>query len=315
MPTNVFISQSVRSEQMLFEDIVIEALKMYGQDVVYLPREVKISDEVLNEEFASFRAAYTIEMYIANTEGFEGDGNLLSKFGLEIRDQATFIVSRKRFSELVDIQDNALCEDRPREGDLIYLPLSNSLFQIKFVEHEQPFYQISNLPTYELQCELFEYSNEDFSTGIEAIDDFQMYNGTRYAIEVQGGEIGFAYGDEIKQTVDDTVDPPIEIIGRVSGFNETDEAGGFVQRTADLYFDQLYVSDGSRPRLQMGQPLINSTRDHSDWTITKIYDLDDGDEYVFPSDEFADNSTFELESEQIIDFSEINPFGDPRENS
>jgi hypothetical protein len=256
-----------------------------------------------------------VEMYIANTEGFEGEGNLLSKFGLEIRDQATFIVSRKRFSELVDIQDNALCEDRPREGDLIYLPLSNSLFQIKFVEHEKPFYQINNLPTYELQCELFEYSHEDFSTGIEAIDDFQMYNGTKYAIEVQGGEIGFAYGDEIRQLVDDTVDPPIEIIGRVSGFDETDEAGGLVQRTADLYFDQLYVSDGSTPRLQMGQPLINTTRNHSDWTITKIYDLDDGDEYVFPSDAIADNSTFELESEQIIDFSEINPFGDPRENS
>jgi len=300
---------------MLFEDIVIEALKMYGQEVVYLPREVAISDDVLNEEFAEFRASYMVEMYIANTDGFEGDGNLLSKFGLEIRDQATFIVSKKRFSELVEIEDNTLCEDRPREGDLVYLPLSNSIFQIKFVEHEKPFYQINNLPTYELQCELFEYSSENFNTGIEAIDDFQMYNGTRYTIEVQGGEVGFAFGDEIRQTVDDTVDPPIEIIGRVSGFDETVDGEGGTTRTADLYFDQLYVSDGSQPRLQMGEPLINATRDHSDWTITKVYDLQDDDEYVFPSDEFADNSTFELESEQILDFSELNPFGDPRENS
>lgn len=288
---------------------------MYGQDVVYLPREVEISDDVLNEEFSSFRASYMVEMYIANTQGFEGEGTLLSKFGLEIRDQATFIVSRKRFSELVEIEGNDLCEDRPREGDLIYLPLSNSLFQIKFVEHEQPFYQINNLPTYELQCELFEYSHENFNTGIESVDAFQVYYGTRYSIEVQGGEIGFATGDEIRQTVDDTVDPPIDIIGRVSGFEETVEGEGNVTRTGNLYFDQLYVSDGSQPRLQMGQPLINSTRDHSDWTITKIYDLDDGDEYAFPSEPFADNSTFELESDQIIDFSEINPFGDPREIS
>jgi hypothetical protein len=247
-------------------------------------------------------------MYIANTQGFEGEGTLLSKFGLEIRDQATFVVSRKRFSELVEIEGNDLCEDRPREGDLIFLPLSNSLFQIKFVEHESPFYQINNLPTYELQCELFEYSHEDFNTGIEAIDDFQVYHGTRYSIEVQGGEVGFARGDEIRQVIDDTVDPSIDIVGRVSGFEETDEAP---VRTGNLYFDQLYVTDGSTPRLQLNEPIVNVSRDHSDWTLTRVYDLDDGDEYVFPSDSFADNSTFELAAESILDFSEINPFGEP----
>src|SRR6056297_2411577 len=125
MPTNVFFSPAVRSEQLLYEDLIIEGLRMYGQDVLYIPRVAITTDEILNEEYSRFRDAYAVEMYIANTEGFEGEGNLLSKFGLEIRDQATFIVSRRRFQQLVDINVNALEEERPREGDLIYLPLSN----------------------------------------------------------------------------------------------------------------------------------------------------------------------------------------------
>lgn len=308
MPTNPYISQEVRSEQMLYEDIVIEALKMYGQEIVYLPREPLRTDDVLNEDFSRFRASYTIEMYIANTEGFEGEGTLLSKFGLEIRDQATFVVSKRRFNQYVDIlEDNlSLCESRPREGDLIYLPLSNSMFQIKFVEHEKPFYQISDLPVFELQCELFEYAGEIFDTGVEAIDAFQHYHGSQYTIEIQGGEIGFAVNDEISQTVGDTT-----IYGIVSGFDETQIQTSVIPRTANLYLSHLYAEDGSLPRLIEGESITNVTRDHSDWSVTKIYGLDDGDDFNIPSDPGSDNSTYEVDADEIIDFSEINPFGEP----
>jgi len=199
MATNVFFSPKVRTEQHLYEDIVIEALQMYGQDVYYIPRSQITQDVILNDDYSEFKDSYAIEMYIANTEGFEGEGNLMSKFGLEIRDQATFVVAKRRFGQLVDIPDNSLREDRPREGDLIYLPLSKSLFEIKFVEHEKPFYQVNQLPTYELQCELFEYSSEKFDVGIEEIDRFEQLYATRETLLIDGGVYGFAPGDRIEQ--------------------------------------------------------------------------------------------------------------------
>ena len=159
-PTNVYFDHDYEEEQNLYESLIIEALAIYGQETYYIPRSEITDDEILNEKFSRFSDAYAIEMYIENTQGFEGEGTLLSKFGLEIRDQANFIVSKRRFRQLVHLDDNDIYADRPDEGDLIYLPLANSLFEIKFVEHEQPFYQLRNLPTYQLQCELFEYSHE-----------------------------------------------------------------------------------------------------------------------------------------------------------
>ena len=149
MATNVFFSPKVRSEQMLYEDLLIESLKIYGQDVTYIPRTLVNNDRIMGEAIASsFDAAYNIEMYIENPEGFDGEGDLFAKFGVEIRDQATLIVSRYRWEQLIGIQNNLINADRPAEGDLIYLPLSNSLFEIAHVEHEQPFYQLSQWPTY-----------------------------------------------------------------------------------------------------------------------------------------------------------------------
>ena len=166
MATNFYFSQKVRSEQNLYEDIVIESLKMYGQDVYYLPREIVNEDRVFGDDVPSkFSSSYKIEMYIENIEGFDGEGDLFTKFGVEIRDQATFVVARRRWTNTVGRVDNKIESIRPREGDLIYLPLSNSMFEIMAVEHEQPFYQLSNLPVYKMRAELFTYNDEDFETG------------------------------------------------------------------------------------------------------------------------------------------------------
>ena len=187
MATNVYFSQKVKSEQLLYEDIVIESLKMYGQDVYYLPRDIVNEDKILGEDVPSrFNSAYKIEMYIENIEGFDGEGDLFTKFGVEIRDQATFIVARRRWNYAVARHDNELESVRPREGDVIYLPLSNSMFQIMAVEHEQPFYQISNLPTYKMRCELFEYSDEDLDTGISTIDSIEDEAAYQYVVEIEG---------------------------------------------------------------------------------------------------------------------------------
>src|SRR6056300_850292 len=141
MARNLYFSEKVRSEMDLYEDIVIEALKMYGQDIYYLPRELVNEDVLLGDDVASrFPQSHKIEMYIENVEGFDGEGDLFTRFGVEIRDEATFVVARKRWSSQVARHDNEITGIRPFEGDLIYLPMTNKLFQIMHVEHEQPFY-------------------------------------------------------------------------------------------------------------------------------------------------------------------------------
>ena len=183
MATNLYFSQKVKSEQNLYEDIVIESLKMYGQDVYYMPRDTVNEDTILGDDpESSFNSSHVIEMYIENTEGFEGEGDLFTRFGVEIRDEATFVVSKSRWSTQVARADNSLQGDRPTEGDLIYLPLTKSLFQINHVEHEQPFYQIENVPVYKMRCTLFEYTGEDFDTGTDVIDSIERDYAYQYRL-------------------------------------------------------------------------------------------------------------------------------------
>ncbi len=183
MARNFYFSEKVRSEINLYEDLIIEALKIYGQDVYYLPRTIVNEDTLLGDDPASqFTASHKIEMYIENVEGFDGEGDLFTRFGVEIRDEATFVVSKNRWSTQVARADNAIQGDRPTEGDLIYLPLSKSMFEIRHVEHEQPFYQIENVPVYKMRCTLFEYSNEDFDTGTTTIDEIERDYAYQYII-------------------------------------------------------------------------------------------------------------------------------------
>lgn len=168
MATNFFFNNFRNSqEQLLIESLIVESIKIYGMDMVYLPKTVVDYDPVYGEAPASrFVRAYPIEMYIRNIDSFEGDGTFLSKFNLEIRDQVTFTLARKAFFD--ETIANAL--ERPNEGDLIYFPLNNKIFEIKYVKNDAIFYQLGALQTWDLKCELFEYSNELFETGIEEID-------------------------------------------------------------------------------------------------------------------------------------------------
>lgn len=166
----------------MYEDLVIESLKFYGQDVYYLPREIVNKDKVFLDDVPSrFSDSYKIEMYIENVDAFGGEGDLFSKFGVELRDQATFVVARRRWKKLIGDKLDAY-NFRPREGDLLYLPMSQSIFEIFKVETETPFYQLSQLPTFRLQCELFEYNDEDFDTDIEGIDDVEEESAYQYKL-------------------------------------------------------------------------------------------------------------------------------------
>ena len=185
MARNFYFSEKIRSEQNLYEDLIIEALKIYGQDVYYLPRNIINEDTLFTEDPSSqFPSANKIEMYIENIEGFDGEGDLFTKFGVEIRDEATFIVSKFRWKTQIERMDTAIQPDRPSEGDLIYLPLSKSFFQITHVEHEQPFYQLENLPVFKMRCVLFEYTGEDMETGVNEIDGLEVDYSYQYRLKL-----------------------------------------------------------------------------------------------------------------------------------
>ena len=173
MPTNVYFDTGTKSEQRLYEDLIIEQLKIYGQDVFYLPRKIANKDTIFGEDPASsFDDSYIIEMYVDNVDGYMGEQEIIKKFGLELRDDIVFTLSKLRWETLIK-NNSDLTADRPQEGDLVYFPTTNAFFEIQFVEHEQPFYQQSALPVYKLSCTRFEYSSERLDTGISTIDSVE----------------------------------------------------------------------------------------------------------------------------------------------
>ena len=186
-------------EQMFMGNLIIESIELYGQDIYYLPRTYVNRDTIFQEvESSNFTQALAIRAYVNNVEGWEGQGELLSKFGVRIEDKTTFIFSRSKFTEKVD--DNAVLnvEGRPNEGDLIWFPTTKHLFEIKFVEAERPFYQLGKGYVWECQCELFEYSDEQLDTGVAAIDAIEtaFANSIKLIMDA-GGSGDFTVGEEI----------------------------------------------------------------------------------------------------------------------
>lgn len=159
-------------EQNLVEDLSIESIKINGRDMIYIPRQLLDEDKLFGEDnSAKFSKGYEFEMYVQSINGFEGDGDILSKFGIQINDRMELVVARKRFEQEVTTYEPSIT--RPREGDIIYFPLSRTLFEINFVEHENPFYQLGKLYTYLLVCEAFTYGQEDLDTGFSTVDNFE----------------------------------------------------------------------------------------------------------------------------------------------
>ena len=172
MATNVFFRNYDNfNEQQLIDDLVIESIKMYGVDVIYVKRSLGAVDEVLNEDdLPLYDEVFQFESYVKNVDGFEGEGDFLSKFGLQIRDSVTFTVANRTFERYVTREVVEMI--RPREGDLIYFPLNEKMFEIKFVEHESVFYQSGALQVYDMRAELIEYSGQRFNTGYPNIDNY-----------------------------------------------------------------------------------------------------------------------------------------------
>ena len=201
MATNFYFNNFTSSaEQDLIAELVLESIKIYGLDVYYIPKREVDKDKIYGEDsLVEYTTSYLVDMYVKNVDGFEGEGDFLSKFNIEIRDQITFTVSKRNFENEISRQESGIL--RPQEGDLIFFPLNNKVFQIKFVEHEAVFYQIGSLQMYDLKCELFEYSNEVMNTGFDLIDNLQNNFSTSFNNFALLTENGLEITDEERYTL------------------------------------------------------------------------------------------------------------------
>ena len=190
------------NEKNLYEDLIIEGLKIYGHDVYYLPRTLVNQDLILGEDSLSkFDDSYLIEMYVETTEGLAGEQELINKFGLEIREETTFMLSKRRWNDAVDSYHTMIKEGRPNEGDIIYYPLLNKFFEISFVEDQEPFFQLGNLPVYKLRARTWEYSSEKLDTGVTDIDSAE----DQYSIDMLAHQFMLEDGTGSLQLENDSV--------------------------------------------------------------------------------------------------------------
>ena len=191
MALNPHFLQGSRGEQRLVQSLINEHLKIYGQEVTYIPRKFVNKSTIIEEVTASkFDDNFSVEMYVNSYDGYSGAGDVLTKFGMSLRDEVELTVSKERFEEFIapfmDASDDIDLSSRPREGDLIFFPLGQRLFEIKFVEHEDPFYQLGSTYVYKIKCELFEYEDEVIDTSIESIDSQVQEEGYTATLQLVG---------------------------------------------------------------------------------------------------------------------------------
>jgi hypothetical protein len=300
-PRNVYFSHGTRSEQNLLEDLIIEAMSIYGHDVYYIPRKIVNLDTILNEDVISkFEKSFKVEMYVESVDGFEGDGKLIAKFGLEIRDQITLVVARRRWNSLVGRFGYTQDSVRPREGDLIFFPMTRGLFEIKFVEDKKPFFQLNNTPTFKLICELFEYGGQDIDTGIDVVDLTQKQTSQTHRTVVTFADSAVIPVNEYANIL-----LPSGITGSAKVLAYEIDGD-----TTILSFGALTFNDGQFHTLTADTVLTGQTSGIVA-TVVSVIGLSDSDAVLFENDAAAQNSAFETIGNSFIDFSVANPFGEP----
>ena len=301
MPTNVYFTQGTKNEQYLVEDLIIESLKIYGQEFFYIPRTLVSKDEILGEDrLSEFKSSFPIEMYFENIDSFDGQGQFIQKFGLMVEQSATLVVARRRWDQLVGRYGQTIIPNRPCEGDLIYFPLSKGLFEIKFVKHQDPFYQLGKLYVYKLQVELFQYASERIDTGNADVDVFETLqtfttNTTRSK-----------YGEVTKITMTDQgsgyTSAPTVTFTSSSGIGASATAVLGTGTSAGKVVSVTVTAPGTGYQTP---PIIGFTGGGgigAQATATIQADIDEVQSY-------GDNNKFREEAADVL-FSETNPFGE-----
>ena len=286
MPTNNYFNHAVKTEQHLYEDLVVESLRFYGHDVLYLPRQIIEEDSILNDDVQSrFGDAYSVEMYLENTEGFEGEGDLVSKFGVQIQEEATFVMSLRTWERFISLDSNLATSLRPNEGDIIYFPLTGSMFEINFVEDQDPFFQLGKMFVFKMRCTLFSYGGEDFDTGTSA-DLVEADSAYTIELTMQTGAGNYTHGENVTTVINSVTTTVGEVV---------------------LWQPQsrkLTIKDNTRT-LQVGDTLTGASSSCAR-VIAAITDV-----LSFGQDHSAQNVEFEAKDNDYLDFSEVNPFGEP----
>ena len=287
MATNsYFRTFDARNEQELLHSLTQESIKIYGHDVSYIPRTLVNTDTVLGEDSISeYKDAYAVEMFIKSVDGFEGEGDLISKFGLEVRDQIVFSLARRAWQGL----DLGV---RPKEGDLVYFPLTSKLFQIMFVEHETPFYQNGALPTFDLTCELFVYSDEKIDTDVDDIDVIEQKQSFVRTFELSSVSGTFSEGETVTGGTS-------AITGEVARWDATTSYLYLINMTGNFTLNEILTGATSTAT---GTYSVKRTTDETTETLSTI---DSGQ-----SDNVSSNKQFEIDADSVFDFTEGNPFGD-----
>ena len=272
-------------EQRLVESLTIESIKTYGIDVYYLPRTLNDEDTLMGEDnTASYNSAHTIEMYIKSMDGFEGEGDFISRFGLQIKDQITFTVARRRFRELGMTTDGRA--DAPHEGDLIYFPTTSALFQILFVEDEAIYYQTGDIQSYDMLCEMFTYSDQSFNTGIDTIDAIERTHSYSIDFTMNTGSGNYTVGEQVYQGASLAA---ATVKGEVASWNATDKLLNLINMTGNFSGTSNIIGDSSS----------------ASYSITS-FDAQSSAQSTAAS---ATNKEIEEAPDAIIDFTEGNPFG------
>lgn len=300
MATNKYFNafpSNITNEQLLIEDMVIESIKQYGMDVYYIPRESRDQIDYLYGEdvLKKFSNAYEIEMYMENVLGMEGGGDLISKFGLEISDETTLLVSRRRFIQTIPKS----IAHRPREGDLIYIPMVQNFFEITFVEHENEqamFYALGkgrggNVYLYAIRMKQFVFSEEPISTGIEELDDQAKDEYKKTILLLDTGTGAFVGNEVVYQ-----------------GNSLATATAKAITHSWDINNNKLYVTQTVGIFKANNGPVIG-TNSSASWTLSdnedKLTPFDN------PFEDITDNNRIQNESNVFLDFSESNPFGSP----
>lgn len=300
--TNVYFSQGTRNEQYLIEDLIIESLRIYGQEVMYIPRTLVSKDDILGEDrLSQFKSAFPIEMYFENVDSFGGQGAFIQKFGLMVEQSATLVVARRRWEQFVGRYGVTIVPNRPNEGDLIYFPLSKGLFEIKFVQHQDPFYQLGKLYVYKLQVELFQYSSERIDTGIAAVDAFET----------------------LKTFNTNTTRNPN---GRIKTINITNRGSGYTSAPSVTFTSSSGRNAAAVAILGQGVDAdkvikIEVTNPGESYQTQPVITLNGGGGIgaqasavieidIDKTDSYGDNNKFKKEANEYISFDADNPFGD-----
>ena len=304
-------------DQKLVESIVIESIKSFGIDVHYMPRTEVNTDSIFGEDrISKFEDARMVEVYIKSIDGFEGDGTFVSNFGLEVRDQITFTIARRRFTELNFETGNR--DKEPLEGDLIFFPLSDSLFEIKHVQDTNVFYQMGGLQTFDLVCELFEYADEAIDTGIEELDKIEREESFSIKFTLGTGAGTFTVGEQVYQGSTGYANSSIK--GEVFDWNSSTSllTVGNIIGTFDednqMYEYPFSIALEDDTTLLLEDETTNTPNSSTEGKLFfesgASYATTSFDDKEIPNDSYANNVGIETVADGILDFSEGNPFSE-----